>query len=160
MQIVYARQTLSWLKAERSAILGRSIFLAGPTPRDKQVRSWRPEALRILCEVIRFEGFVFVPEDEQGVYVKFDHDEQIKWEYYGTELAECIAFWIPRDLRTMPAFTTNIEFGRYLDSGKIVLGAPPDAPKMDYMRFWAREKNIPYSETLEETLRTAVARLR
>ena len=31
-----------------------SLFLAGPTPRDDDVVSWRPEAVRILSEL----GFV------------------------------------------------------------------------------------------------------
>ena len=43
--------------------LKKSIFLAGPTPRSKEVKSWRPEAIRLLKEK-GFDGVVFVPEFE------------------------------------------------------------------------------------------------
>ncbi len=37
----------------------KSIFLAGPTPRNKDIVSWRKEAIRIL-EIIEFEGIVYI----------------------------------------------------------------------------------------------------
>ncbi len=39
----------------------KSIFLAGPTPRNKEVKSWRGEALEIL-QRLGFDGVVYVPE--------------------------------------------------------------------------------------------------
>ena len=39
----------------------KSIFLAGPTPRDGNVISWRIEACKIL-EKLGFDGIVYVPE--------------------------------------------------------------------------------------------------
>lgn len=164
MRVVYARQRLVWMRQllrwDATDFRRQTLFLAGPTPRLLEVPSWRPEALEILEHDIKFDGIVLVPEDP-GFHLAQDVDEgeQIDWEYFGTENAGCIAFWIPRDLGTMPGFTTNIEFGRYLDKRKIVVGAPVDTPKMEYIRYWCDRKRVPYSHTLRETLQNAVARL-
>lgn len=131
-----------------------SIFLAGPTPRSAEVSSWRPEALRIL-DKLDFPGIVFVPEDEHGKW-KHSYDEQIEWEEEALDKASCIVFWVPRDLKTMPAFTTNIEWGIWQNSGKVVLGAPASAAKMKYLRHNAAKHFVPTSTTLEGTLRHAI----
>ena len=49
MNIAYARTPLP-----------KSIFLAGPTPRDAETKSWRPETIKLLTG---FDGTIFVPED-------------------------------------------------------------------------------------------------
>ena len=56
----------------------------------------------------------------------------------------------------MPAFTTNVEFGDWVKSGKVILGAPVDAPKMNYLRMLGKKFNAPCFETLDETLQAAV----
>ena len=108
-----------------------SIFLAGPTPRSLKVKSWRPDAIKIL-ENLGYTGQIIVPEREVKAE-HIDYDAQVEWENYGTENCTCIIFWIPRDLETMPAFTTNVEFGRYVESGKAFYGRPDDSPKNRYL---------------------------
>ena len=76
-----------------------SIFLIGPTPRDRAVASWRPEALRIL-EALGYAGTVLVPEWSKVSNVAFA--EQVAWEYYGTEHATVLAAWVPREMKHMP----------------------------------------------------------
>lgn len=39
----------------------KSIFLAGPTPRDEKIKSWRITACERLNE-LGFDGIVYVPE--------------------------------------------------------------------------------------------------
>ena len=68
-------------------------------------------------------------------------------------------FWVPRELRTMPAFTTNVEFGIWADSGKAVLGYPPKAPKCRYLDWLAGRHRVPVRHTLPETVAAALALL-
>src|SRR5690349_13884606 len=84
-----------------------SVFLAGPTPRDPAVPSWRPGAVDLL-----------------------------------------------RDL--WAGFTTNVEWGRWEASGKVVLGAPPDAPKNRYLFHYAQRHGVPTAHTLPATMAAAL----
>lgn len=112
---------------------GLSIFLAGPTPRSDYVPSWRPEALDILKDM-GFAGTVLVPE-RRDWSVKFDYTDQVEWEYAGLLHASIIVIWLPRDLATMPAFTTNVEFGYWLAEKpfSVRYGRPSENPKNRYL---------------------------
>lgn len=145
MKVVYARQ-------EPPKSFSRAIFLAGPTPRSEKVASWRPEALRIL-EKLGYDGVVFVPEYESG---ERPWGYQVEWEEMGLNMADCILFWVPRELKDMPAFTTNTEWGRWEDSGKVVFGAPPSAARVRYQRYYAEKFKVPMSTTLEETVQNTL----
>lgn len=154
MEVVYTGE-------EMPTSFSKSIFLAGPTSRHASVPSWRPDALKIL-EDMGYDGVVFVPEDREGK-VHLDYDHQIAWEEKHLNLVDCIVFWVPRDLSPDPdgfpkraALTTNIEWGVWEDSGKVVLGAPEDAEKMAYLKHYAKEYKVPFSESLTETLRNAM----
>ena len=74
-------------------------------------------------------------------------------------LTKCsvIAFWVPRDLKTMPSFTTNVEFGRFVGRRPTVYGRPPFRPKNDYLD-WYYEKmtGLKPLNILEKTMRAAV----
>lgn len=134
--------------------LRQSIFLAGPTPRSPEVPSWRPDAIRKLDEM-GFRGEVYVPESADWKS-HTSYDAQVHWEWEALKQASVIVFWVPREIDTMPAFTTNVEFGDWVKSGKVILGAPVDAPKMNYLRMLGKKFNVPCFETLDETLQAAV----
>ncbi|PIZ29390.1 MAG: hypothetical protein COY40_07045 [Alphaproteobacteria bacterium CG_4_10_14_0_8_um_filter_53_9] len=141
MNIIYARQTLPQRNA-RTEILQNSIFLVGPTPRkDTITPSWRPEALRLL-EEMRFSGTVFVPEDSDGS-PQYDYDSQIWWEIEALGRSAAIVCWLPRELRQMPAFTTNTEVGftLALRPERCVFGFPPEAQKIKYQKALAQDIN-------------------
>lgn len=133
----------------------KSIFLAGPTSRTGGENSWRKAALQIL-EDKGFDGTVFVPEARNWEKFNPEYDEQVSWEDKTLNIADCILFWIPRDLETLPAFTTNDEWGFWKSSGKVVLGAPPQAEKVSYQKFYAKEFNVPFSTSLTETIQNAL----
>lgn len=136
--------------------LPKSIFLAGPTPRESWVSTWRPDALLIL-ERLKFKGNVYVPEaSDWGPHSEYDG--QVQWEWEALNLATIVVFWIPRALPDMPGFTTNIEFGMLIQSGKVILGYPQEAPKMKYLDKLAKRFNVPIYRTLEDTLRAGVER--
>ena len=115
-----------------------SIFLVGPTPRITDVPSWRPDALQLL-ESLKFKGSVFVPENS-GKNLVLDEDanqdnlwlKQVEWEREGLDGATVIAAWVPRS-QELPAFTTNVEFGRYVTSKRLIYGRPDGAPKTRYL---------------------------
>ena len=152
MQVIHAREAFPerWTK---------SLFLAGPTPRDKATPSWRPEALRFL-EAAGYDGVVLHPEDRgiNGCAITPEqYEPQIRWEHEALQRADVILFWVPRDLKEMPAFTTNIEWGEHYASGKVVLGYPPNTPKMGYFATKARWHGLPVASTLQDSIALALA---
>jgi hypothetical protein len=70
MQIIYAGESLEPLSGGKEA-----VFLAGPSPRSKDVSSWRPEAIRAL-ETAGYDGFVLVPEPRDGAYPE-SYDDRV-----------------------------------------------------------------------------------
>lgn len=118
--------------SDQKVIKGKkSIFLAGPTPRDKDTKSWRVDACNILKK-IGFDGIVYVPEYSSWK-PKADYVDQATWEREALTFSTIIVFWIPRKLPDMAAFTTNVEFGYWLHSKKVLYGRPDDASKIKYL---------------------------
>lgn len=134
----------------------RSIFLAGPSPRGHGEYDWRKQA-RIHLHRLGFDGVLYIPLPRDGVYQKdYDHTAQMEWELEHLEKARAIVFWIPRDLETLPGFTTNVEFGRFSRSGHTILGYPESAPKMKYLAHIAKIDDVPIFHTMEDTLKAAM----
>ncbi|HLK60885.1 MAG TPA: nucleoside 2-deoxyribosyltransferase domain-containing protein, partial [Chthonomonadaceae bacterium] len=147
MNVVYAKEA-------PPEAYSKSLFLAGPTPRSSQVASWRPEALELLA-ASGYDGVVFVPEPRDGIW-QGDYEEQIAWEEACLHRADCILFWVPRDLQTLPAFTTNVEFGVWHASGKVVFGAPDEAPKNTYLKYYAAKCHVPTADSLVDSVAAAL----
>jgi nucleoside 2-deoxyribosyltransferase len=126
-----------------------SIFLAGPTPRNNKVDSWRKEACKYL-EDKGFNGVVYVPE--YSTWKPMDNYlNQVEWEREALSNSSIILFWIPRELKEMPAFTTNVEFGYWLHTGKVIYGRPNNARKVKYLD-WLYKKDTnkePYTDIYE-----------
>ena len=133
----------------------KSIFLAGPTPRGENVESWRTSACKYL-EKNGFDGVVYVPEYSTWK-PKADYVDQAQWERDALSNASVIAFWIPRTLPDMPAFTTNVEFGYWIHTGKVLYGRPDDAKKIKYLDWLYKTdtNNEPFS-SLEELLNGSI----
>lgn len=151
MKLIYAQETIYPIHGEKT------IFLAGPTPRNANAESWRPEAIKIF-EELGFNGTLIIPEMRGGFTDDFEYSAQIDWEQEGLEKASKIMFWVPRELEHMPAFTTNIEFGYWLarDPYKIVMGYPAGTPKMDYISYKCDEFGIYTFVSLRQTIKEAM----
>jgi len=136
----------------------KSIFLAGPTPRSDKIVSWRVDACKNL-EKIGFDGVVYVPE-YSTMKPRGDYVDQVEWERDALKEASVILFWIPREFPDMPALTTNVEFGYWLHTGKVIYGRPNNASKIKYLD-WLYKKDTakdPYNnieELLDEAKRLA-----
>ena len=151
MQVVYVPHT-------PPETFSKSIFLAGPSPRDPSHYDWRPDALAHL-EALGYDGVVFVPLPKEKGDWRHGFDAQVDWEKKYLDMCDVIVFWVPRDMTSLPALTTNIEYGMYLESGKVVLGYPESAPSMRYMAMHADMQFIPRFHDLRETLACAVERI-
>ena len=142
---------------------GPSVFLAGPTPVADTVPSWRPAAIEAIRGRWCGPGplTVLTPESRGGVRAA-RYEDQFAWENAAREAAGVILFWIPRDLALLPGFTTNVEFGHDVRTGKVVLGAPPDCPAPErnrYLIHLAHRYRVPVRETLPDTAAAALAML-
>jgi 8-oxo-dGTP pyrophosphatase MutT (NUDIX family) len=146
LTIVYAQEPLP-------AKVRKSIFLAGPTPRDEATPSWRPDAIQQLRD-LGYDGHVLVPEDRETW--NNDYLNQVEWETSALNMADVIVFWVPRNMKNMPALTTNIEWGVWGASGKVVFGAPDTAESVRYMKWQCDKLKVPSFTTLRETLGHAV----
>jgi 8-oxo-dGTP pyrophosphatase MutT (NUDIX family) len=135
-----------------------SVYLAGPTPRNAEVCSWRPQALQLL-ESMAYDGVVFIPESQDGQR-RGDYDRQMAWELDAMRRSDLILFWIPAERETLPAYTTRTEFGLQVNSGKVILGIPQDAYKTRYMEQLAKKYRIAVHDTLEEIVEAALTTLR
>lgn len=159
MKVLYSRQDWpsDWKKH-------KSIFLVGPTPRSVECPSWRPNALKIL-EELQFDGYVLVPEsasimqeivDEKEAFTSKDWLPQVFWEKEGLDNCTVIAAWVPRS-KELPGFTTNVEFGRYVTSGRLLYGRPEGSWKSQYLDwlYYVEQEKIPHN-TLENLMIAAI----
>jgi len=149
-EVIYAREGFP-------ALVTKTLFLAGPTPREQGVPGWRAEALQILKE-LGFNGTVFVPEPRDGKWLQ-NYEIQIEWEEEGLNRADVIVFWVPREIPTMTGLTTNIEWGEWKGSGKVLWGAPEAATQVRYPEYYAKKLGVPTHKNLREMLTKAVAML-
>lgn len=147
--------------ARESIPAGPSVFLAGPTPdRAAPVPSWRPEAYRLVDEQWRGPTPLTVvnPESRDGRRCA-RYEDQVDWETAARAAAGAVLFWVPRDIRTMPAMTTNVEFGLDVGSGRAVLGCPPGCANPErnrYLIYVANRHQVPVCTTLHATVAAAL----
>lgn len=138
----------------------RSIFLAGPSPRDENQETWRPTALSYL-EQIGYDGVVFVPEYENPDPKEWanqgrPYQEQVDWEEKCLNMSDQIVFWVPRDMDSgMFALTTNVEWGKWQALGKCILAAPAKADHVRYLFKDAERLKAPRYPSLKFALLAA-----
>lgn len=132
----------------------KTVFLMGPTPRDGDTASWRPQAVEALLAA-GFDGHIFVPENRGFTFNEWhglpsQYARQVDWEEEGLNRADIILCWLDRRLRGMVGLTTNDEYGYWKgrDPSKLVLGIPPTAEKCRYQDFYAGRLGIPTFDSL------------
>ncbi|MGZ2360930.1 nucleoside 2-deoxyribosyltransferase domain-containing protein [Streptomyces sp. 372A] len=154
--------TVRLVMAREPIPAGLKVFLAGPTP-DKSVPAppWRPDALELItAQWTGTESLtVLSPESRHGERAA-RYEDQVDWETEARAAADAVLFWIPRDMRTMPGMTSNVEFGLDVSTGRAVLGCPPDCPNPErnrYLIYVARRHGVPVCSKLADTAAAALA---
>jgi hypothetical protein len=151
MNIIYSDEPIE----ERLKLNIHSIFLAGPTPRSKDIYSWRPIAIDVL-NYLQYDGQVIVPERKDKAE-HIDYIGQVEWELFGLTHCKSIVFWVPRNMKTMPGLTTNVEFGKYASYSNTFYGRPDWAVKCIYLDwFYKKFNNKPIHNTLNTLLKEAI----
>lgn len=151
MDLIYALE-------DTPETLQQSIYLAGPSPRRQGVPSWRPQVIAWL-RAQGYDGTLFIPEARDGKRGP-DYLAQAEWEETHLNLCDQILVWVPRDLTNLPAFTTNVEFGRFAWSRKMIYGRPDYAPQTGYLDWLYRsESGREPCQSLEELGKLAIESL-
>lgn len=148
----------------------KSMFLEGPSMRSSDQKDWKHEALAIL-ENIQYDGAVIIPIPKNKFYGGEDDSE---WNYIGQvdkeiqlrNKADIIVAWVAREIDYsrkdlgMPGFTTNVEIGEDLHSGKFIYGRPDSAPKCRYLdHIYLKSHNKEFHTELKSILEDTVEQL-
>ncbi|MEG2457329.1 MAG: hypothetical protein RSB41_00305 [Bacilli bacterium] len=129
-----------------------SIMLLGPSPRIDLTHSWRENALSIL-EKLNFKGTVIIPEfRNKESYI----GKLLDWNILCATSCTLKVFWVPRSLPNYPGYSTNVEFGYFIDKGPILYGRPDNSLETSYLDFMYKSVlNKKPINNLEELLSTA-----
>ncbi|GLY54854.1 nucleoside 2-deoxyribosyltransferase domain-containing protein [Lentzea sp. NBRC 102530] len=135
---------------------GPAVFLAGPSAHaGSGVESWRPAAVDELRAQSTGSLTVLTPESRGGVRAD-RYEDQVGWECVARARATVVLYWIPRDIITLPGYTTNVEFGFDVGRGRrVVLGVPKTCPNPErnrYLVFVAGQEGVPVRTTLPGTV--------
>lgn len=134
-----------------------AVYLCGPTPTDPEEPSWRPSAVAALRAA--WDGAarlaVFLPEPAAGASYP-PYADQVAWEEEAMRRSDVVLFWIPRTMNRLPGLVSNIKWGVWYDSGRAVLGAPPEAERMAYLLHFAEVFGVPVERSLPEAAGAAV----
>lgn len=135
-----------------------AIYLVGPVPRKTGEVRWHLEAIAAL-QAYRFDGAVIVPRTLDERAIQESDERQLSWEFQAQCRADVLLFWVPRDLVDMPGLTTNLEWGMWYDTGKVVIGIPPGAALTLPLRHAAQRAALEVCDTLDGTVQSALRAL-
>ena len=150
----------------------QSIFLEGPSPRSQDVADCRHEFIATL-QKLGFTGTLYIPIPRNRFYstgsfeneMGWTYDGQVAWEQGARAMSDVLLCWVDRRIdRTredlgMPGFTTNVEFGEDLHTGKLVYGRPDGAHKVSYLDQCVANAGMAVHTTIESACREAMERL-
>lgn len=134
----------------------KSIFLAGPTPRDKNVPSWRGDAIKIFND-LGFDGTLIIPEEpKKHYYEKENNFNEIKWDMEALLKADVVMMWLPRE-GDMLGLSSNVEFGYLLNKGNMIYGRPNTAFRCEFLDYlYKKELDRDYFSSLEELIKGTI----
>lgn len=140
----------------------KTLFLAGPSPRKSGESNWRVLALELLATA-GYDGTVFVPMTRKQLYgesfdEELDYEKQCEWEQTAMDMADVILFYVCRRENNQ-GLTTNVEFGKYLKSGRIVYARPEGAIQTRYLDNQAYRQNLNVYSSLTVAINRTISLL-
>ena len=131
----------------------KSIFLCGTMPHDGQT-DWRNKVIDAL-DRLGYDGVVYNPDYSNIPQSKrLDYGDQILWEINAMKSSAIVCFWIDREFPNHPGLTTNVEFGYWVRSSKVLYGRPHNDEKCFYLDYVYRlEQNREPVETVEDLIK-------
>lgn len=137
----------------------KTVFLAGPTLRNSSnLTPWRQELISSfgLTNDVCFLIPEPTPTEEDQRRYWPNYETQVDWELRHMEIANWIVFWIPRDMKTLPGLTTNVEFGMCIGLDKVIYGRPDNAEHIRYLDYiWeAADHKYPIQKSIPELIHT------
>ena len=130
-----------------------SVFLAGSIEMGKAVQ-WQPRTALELCS---YPITVNNPRRAEWNTNENSMSEQIEWELSALEQADVICFFIDE---TTKSPVTLFEFGKYADSGKVVICCGRRYFRYQNIKGVCEKYNIPHVETFAEFSGMIVTMLR
>ena len=134
----------------------KSIFLCGTMPRDNET-DWRKQVIDAL-EDYGYDGVVYNPDYSNiDISRRLSYSDQILWEINAMKSSAIVCFWIDREMPKHPGLTTNVEFGYWVRSSKVIYGRPHNDEKCFYLDYVYRlEQNKEPVETLEDLIKELI----
>jgi len=138
----------------------KTIFLAGPSPRDSKTKGWRQEFIEKMRELGLNDVSVFIPEPQdffegtKDLDPNFSYSNQIEWEHKGLEMAKYRVFYLARKLPDMMGLTTNIEFGYWFHKApnSLLVGIPKDSDKNRYIEYIMKKQGLSIYRNMQEII--------
>lgn len=150
------------------SVVNKSIFLAGPSPRyalgDKvDLNTWRHKAVQLLQERW-YDGIVYIPLPRSAFFGETYVDQngyvkEIEWDLKAFNRADVIFIYLDRQADNQ-GLVTNVEFGRYFDSGRMVYCRPKSAVFVRYLDTLMMSKDREFYTEMEEGIEECLDRVK
>jgi len=150
MEIIYAQEP--W-----PSVVTKTLYLAGPAPRDSAALNWRNEALACLARR-DYDGVVVVPLDRQG-RMPANFETQMAWEQTALKRSDLILFWTPPELHQTPDVTTALEFGPLVRGRNMIFGYPQEALQIRALAYLAQKYALPIVHDVSDAIDLVLKRL-
>jgi hypothetical protein len=138
-----------------------SLFALGPSSRHDVIEfKWRAD-LHHLVRVAGYDGYIYMPEPREDDWT-FKRTFPMKistWERQRILRSTLVFGWVPREPIQLPGRMTNFEAGALTGmvlaqpekfKDRFMIGAPPDAHKVDSEMDWIRDAGITPFDNLDE----------
>ncbi len=127
---------------ESIAVEGFKVFLGGAIDMGK-AENWQSEVIELLGS---FSDLVLL-NPRRAEFTTEMEDEQIRWELRALDTADAILMWFPKESE---APISLLEFGLYLQSGKLLVGVEDGFYRQRNIELTAEYYRVEVSHSLQQ----------